>query len=110
MSLKINQTDEALDDVIKISDYIAEQSSMNASDRFLAATKQAFSQLADMPGIGVRRDYGNPAYVNMRMWPMPGYRNYLIFYQTTDEELQILRVLHGARDLNQIFAPRDQEE
>jgi len=33
------------------------------------------------------------------MWPVPGFRNYLIFYRIAADDIQILRVLHAARDL-----------
>lgn len=59
--------------------------------------------------MGVLRDYDNPAYAGMRMWHISGYRKYLVFYQVVEEELKILRVLHGARDLHGIFAPEDEE-
>jgi toxin ParE1/3/4 len=109
MSLKIVQSAEALRDVINIAGDISGISSLNASDRFLEATKQAFRQLAEMPGIGVSRDYGNPAFAGMRMWHVPRYRKFLIFYRTTETELEIIRVLHGAQNIQQIFAPSSDE-
>ena len=96
-------------DLIEIADYIA-KGSMNASDRFLQATEQAFKQLADMPGIGAIREYNNPTFIGMRMWPVPGFERYLIFYRATAERLDVLRVLHGARDLHAIFAPDEDED
>jgi len=75
------------------------------SDRFLEATKEGFRQVAERAGLGALRNYGNPALLGMRMWPVPGFRNYLIFYLPTEDGLEIQRVLHGSRDLDAIFAP-----
>jgi plasmid stabilization system protein ParE len=35
----------------------------------------------------------------VRTWAVPGFENYLIFYLPTTTEVQILALLHGARDL-----------
>lgn len=109
MSRAIRRTWQARRDVIEAADYIAE-TSLNASDRFLQATETAFKILADMPGIGALRDYDNPNYAGMRMSPVPGFRKYLVFYLTHEEDIEIIRVLHGARDLTRIFAPEQEAE
>jgi toxin ParE1/3/4 len=96
---------EAQRDILDAADYIAEQSSFNASDRFLAATEKAFKLLAAMPGIGTPRDYDNPSFAGLRMWPVPKFSKYLIFYLTIDEKVEIVRVLHGAQNIQEIFAP-----
>lgn len=35
----------------------------------------------------------------LRRWPIPGFRNYLIFYRPMENGVEIVRVLHGARDI-----------
>jgi len=37
---------------------------------------------------------------------VPGFKKYLIFYLPTKPEVQILAVLHGARDLSSVLEPR----
>ena len=105
MSQEIVESDEAIKDAIDTADYIAAQRNLNASDEFLAAVKEGYRLLALMPSAGSLRDYGNPALTGMRMWPVPRFRNYLIFYLVTQEQVKILRVLHGAQNLEAIFAP-----
>ena len=107
MSLKINVTDQATSDAIDIADYLVGQSSFNTSDRFLNATTQAYRQLAEMPGMGSPRDYGQN-FSGLRMWHVPKFPTYLIFYRVADMEITILRVLHGAQNIGQIFS--DPEE
>ena len=108
MSRKIIYSDKAMIDLVDCAYYIGE-TSLSASKRFTKAAGAAFAQLAERPGIGVLRDFGNPDYSNMRMWPMPGFAKYLIFYCADDEEVEILRVLHGSRDIHAIFTPEEQE-
>lgn len=105
MSREIVESEEAINDVINTADYIAAQRNLNASDEFLAAVKEGYQLLAMMPGAGSLRDYGNPVLAGMRVWPVPRFRNHLIFYLATQEQVRILRVLHGAQNLGAIFAP-----
>jgi len=41
--------------------------------------------------------------VGLRAWPIDGFRNHLVFYRPTDEGVDIVRVLHGARDIEALF-------
>ena len=91
-------------DVINIAYYIAENS-LAQSNRFFDAVEKGYKQIAGTPGAGAPRDYGNPKYAGMRMFPVPGFPKYLIFYRVVGERLQILHVLHGAQDLDASFAP-----
>lgn len=102
MSLKIVVHDNARFDAIDIAYHIAEDS-LEAADRFADAIDAAYGQLSEMPGLGARRDYGNPKLKGLRMWPVPKFQNHLIFYRATEEELFIIRVLHGAQDIETIF-------
>lgn len=60
-------------------------------------------RLAALPGIGAIREHSKPSFAGMRMWPLPEFPKYLIFYRATDEELRVIRVLHGAQDPGSIF-------
>jgi toxin ParE1/3/4 len=33
------------------------------------------------------------------VWPIKGFANYLIFYRMRSNSIEIVRVLHGARDI-----------
>jgi toxin ParE1/3/4 len=76
---------------------------LDAARRYQKAWQSAFDTLAEMPGLGAPRDYGNPKFTGVRVWPVPGFKNYLIFYQFTEVELNVLRVLHGARDIPRLL-------
>lgn len=98
---------EARDDILDAADHIAIDS-LNASDRFLLTTEKAIKLLAAMPGVGTPRDYDNPALAGLRMWPIPKFPKYLIFYLTTETTVEIVRVLHGAQNIQAIFAPPEE--
>ncbi len=69
-----------------------------AAVAFLDALESAFALLSEQPGMGSPR-YAHliPAEI-LRMWPLAGFP-YLIFYLERDAALDIVRVLHTARDL-----------
>jgi len=43
----------------------------------------------------------------LRRWPVPGFRNYLIFYRPTETGVNIVRVLHGSRDITAALQEED---
>jgi len=101
-SLRVNKTSTAKQDLTDIATYIAVDS-LDASDRFLQAADTAFLRLAEMPGLGTRRDFHNPYLKDIRYLPIAGFENYLIFYRVTEKGIDIIRVLHGARDVDALF-------
>src|SRR5918993_883091 len=88
----------AAEDLLEIHAYIA-RDKPRAAGKFLAAARRGFEQLADMPGIGRRRVSADPNLQGLQSWPIRGYRNYIAFYRTTDTGIEVVRVIHGARDL-----------
>jgi toxin ParE1/3/4 len=103
MSRQIIRHEQAKQDIIEAAYYIAEHGSLDASDRFLEAAEDTFRQLATMPGMGLMREVRNPVLAGMRQWRVRGFEKYLIFYRVTEKAVEILRVLHGARDLDSLF-------
>ena len=56
-----------------------------------------------MPGIGERREPSNPQLAGLRVWRVEGSENHLVFYRTNDGGIDIVRVLHGARDIDRVL-------
>ncbi len=83
-------------DLIAIWRYIAEESPRSA-DRLLDRLDETFSRLAEMPHIGKSRFDLAPA---LRMFPV---REYLIFYRPIEDGIEIIRVLHGRRNITSAF-------
>ncbi|MGI4788109.1 MAG: type II toxin-antitoxin system RelE/ParE family toxin [Janthinobacterium lividum] len=82
----------ARDDLKGIHDFIA-RDDVEAALRFVQRLEQRCKNIADMPGMGRRRDD-----------LVPGLRsvvegNYIIFYRLADDNIIIQRVLQGSQDL-----------
>jgi toxin ParE1/3/4 len=91
-----------LSDMEEIQVYLG-RNSLKAADRFSIAAENAFAELAAMPELGGRCESDQPALAGLRVWPIPGFGKYLIFYRTLSDGIEIRRVLHGARDIEGLF-------
>jgi len=79
-------------DLDQIHDYIALDKPA-AARQWLKKTMQQFSWLAKNPLSGEARDDIRP---NLRSI---SHGNYVIFFRSREDYLEIVRVLHGARDI-----------
>jgi toxin ParE1/3/4 len=87
-------------DLIEIWDYIAEDSETRA-DAFIETVDRKFQTLAKHPGMGRMRD---ELEAGVRSFPVG---KYIIFYCAIPDGVEIVRVLHSARDVEAIFHPDD---
>jgi toxin ParE1/3/4 len=83
--------------------YLASEASLDAALRFYDAAAVTFGKLAAMPGLGERRESVNPRLADLRIWRIEGFEKHLIFYRPVEDGIEIVRVLHGARDIARIL-------
>ena len=74
-----------------------------AAHRYAIALEDAFERIRQMPEVGVQRSYGSRGLRAVRVWPVPGFRRFLIFYRVTENTLEVIRVLHSARDVVRVL-------
>jgi toxin ParE1/3/4 len=89
-------SDVARSDLDEIWLYIA-QDNLDAADKFIHAIVSRFPKLAAMPLIGRQREELSP---RLRSFPVACY---VIFYRPMKSGIEIVRVLHGARDFPPLF-------
>lgn len=87
---------DAKKDLREIFVYIA-RDNVAAARRMLSLFHQSFSAIAAQPGIGRRRDELKAGYQSHATG------NYVIYYRIANGIVRILRVLHGARDLQRLL-------
>jgi toxin ParE1/3/4 len=77
----------------------------DAALRFHQAVQEAFREIAEMPGIGSPVALKNPRLAGLRRWPVTGFPKHFVFYidRAEDGLVEMLRVLHGSRDLESIL-------
>jgi toxin ParE1/3/4 len=83
--------------------YLACEASLEIALRFYDAAAASFEQIARMPGLGERRQTTNPRLEGLRVWRIQGFEKHLIFYRPDADGIEIVRVLHGARDIDRLL-------
>ena len=86
----------ALQDLDEIWDYIA-QDNPPAADELLGMIEEKCCLLAEYPNLGTSCDNLHPS---LRFLPVG---KYLLFYMPLENGIDLVRVLHGARDLESLF-------
>lgn len=83
---------------MQIADRIASDNPA-AAERFDAGFRRTCRQLVEFPYIGTPRRFRGRAYRGLRSRSIKGFESWLVFYAASRSTVEIVRVLHGARDL-----------
>jgi toxin ParE1/3/4 len=92
---------EAAFDLVEIWRYIKKQSSIEVADRVEAVIRDRIVFLAGNPGAGYWRK--NLTDETVKFFPV---YSYLIVYRPDTKPLQVVSILHGHRDVEQILKDR----
>jgi toxin ParE1/3/4 len=89
-------TQQARDDLLEIWLYVAGRNSEAIADRIFDHVEQAFARLAAHPRLGRARPeiHEDARSLVIERW--------LALYRVTDDTVEIVRVVDGARDLRNI--------
>jgi toxin ParE1/3/4 len=87
---------EASRDLEEIEGYIS-QDNPDAAARLILLLREKCALLSRQPGMGRDR---SDVLTGLRGFPVG---NYVIFYQPANEGIEVVRVLHGARDIPELF-------
>jgi toxin ParE1/3/4 len=90
-------------DLDQQADYLANEASLGTALRFYDAVRITFDKIAQNPRIGQKRESLNPCLMGLRVWRVEGFEKHLIFYRPGDDGVEIVRVLHGARDIDTVL-------
>jgi toxin ParE1/3/4 len=94
----------AREDILRqYSYYLTDKQAEAAADRFLEAVQSAIELLCRMPGAGAPKLLANPALAGLRSWPLRDFPAIRIYYLHAGNELRIVRVLHGKRDIDPLL-------
>jgi toxin ParE1/3/4 len=87
---------QALRDLEEIGEYISPDNP-EAAVRVILDIGDKAEILSEHPGIGRNRSEVRP---NLRSFPCG---NYILFYYPVTDGVEIVRILHGARDIQELF-------
>ena len=104
MKRTIHRSQQARQDLVDAFRYYARKAGFRVAQRFFAQAEATFSRLASMSGIGTAYEHDHPGLAGLRFSPVFRFRNYLVFYRPVADGIEIVRVVHGARDIASILA------
>lgn len=86
------------------ADYLARHAGLETALRYYDAAAATFERIARMPALGERHESLEPRLAGLRVQRIDDFKNHLVFYRPLDDAVEIVRVLHGARDIDRILA------
>ena len=89
--------------------WYAQQAGEELMTRFVAALEAAYTHIAAYPGSGSPRWSQALKVPGLRFWRLTRFP-YLMFYVEKDDEVHVVRVLHGARDIPSTLAEADSDD
>jgi toxin ParE1/3/4 len=100
---RVRLTPQAERDIDNYVVYLAEEADVETAIRFFDAVHETIQIVFGTPGMGRIRIVSNPRLSGIRQWAVSGFTKYLMFYRSGPMGIEIVRVLHGARDIDRIL-------
>ncbi len=77
--------------------------SPKTAERLLDAVEHAVAVLLSRPRAGRAREFRSSRAHGLRSWVVSGFENYLIFYRPQQAGIEVVRFIHGARDIPSVL-------
>lgn len=103
MIQSVSQRPRARLDLLEQFLYFGEEESIELAMRYFAAVDETCALLVKQPRIGGSYDSGIPELAGLRRIPVKEFENYLIFCLPHSGDIDVIRVIHGARDIENLF-------
>lgn len=101
MALRLVLSPLAEGDLDAIAEYIS-RDNLSASVKMLARLRGGIERLLDQPRLGPLLQ--KPPRTRLRKWTVAPY---MVLYRAGEGEIEVVRILHAARDLDDILAGID---
>jgi toxin ParE1/3/4 len=101
--VKLRLTDVAISDIQEQADWYEQHSDHTLATRWEDEVTAALVHIEKNPRSGAKCGFTADELRGVRRMPIVGFPRHLIFYHAEEEEIRILRVVHGARDLESLL-------
>lgn len=91
----------ARNDQLDLAEYYDAEGGESLGNRFLQQCDAGFERLSQFPESGTLVRYKDPKLKGCRFILIPGFDKILIFYKARKDRVEIVRILHGARDIEE---------
>ena len=96
-------SDAAVSDIVEQSEWYSAQSGSALAGRWDRAVTAALLRVVSRPTTGARCAFQSSELRDVRRTAIRGFPKHLLFYSFDSGEVLILRVGHGARDLERLL-------
>ena len=96
-------SDAAAADLVEQTDWYSAQSGKALAARWDAAVSSAIMRVLTRPNTGTRCQFRAAELHDLRRITIPGFHKHLLFYKFDRGEVFVMRIVHGARDLEELL-------
>jgi toxin ParE1/3/4 len=100
---RIRFSEAAIADIIEQSDWYRDRSGDALAQRWNREIDSAVRQILRRPQSGTLCSFASDELAGLRHVPLEKFPKHSVFYIFRDGQISVLRVLHGARDLENLF-------
>ncbi len=97
------------DDVDDLAGFIA-RDSVEQAMRFYDSVAETYTMILEAPKRWPVYGFTHPRLKDLRKRSVLGFTNHLVFYRIDADMVEIVRVLHGARDIPALFEAMERTE
>ena len=91
-------------DILEQADWYEAHADPELAQRWERAVTSTLLRLVRVPNAGSRCNFKAAELRSTRRVAVLGFPRHLVFYQSQGDDLVVLRVVHGARDLESLFS------
>ena len=95
--------DAAVADILEQADWYAAQSGFALAERWEKEVTSSVLRVVKNPAVGAPCRFRPAELRNVRRTAIRGFPRHLLFYRTRGSEVLVLRVVHGAPDLEKLL-------
>jgi toxin ParE1/3/4 len=103
MTGRVTQRPRSRLDLLEQFVYLGEEAGVGVAERYLAAVEETCARLGAQSLRVAPYDSGIERLAGLRRVPLMGFDKYLLFYMPNTDGIDVVRVLHAARDIESIF-------
>lgn len=92
------------EDVFEQTLFLMDESE-NVARRYVDAVEKTLKDLAQRPGMGSPKNLSGEL-AQVRSWWVDGFRNHLIYYIALPDGIEVLAIVHGAREVEKLLRGR----
>lgn len=101
--MRLVVSDAAVSDILEQAEWYSAQSGNALAGRWEKAVTSAILRVVSRPTTGAPCTFQSSELRNVRRTAIRGFPKHLLFYRVDSGEVFVLRVVHGARDLERLL-------